>query len=131
MFCARDSKLGRDVAIKILPTELARDRTRPIPLAWSPQDIDPIAAIEVYPATTRLARSAPDQGGSLVGLESWLTLPPDIDPSRLSADAIDALVCVLAAADFVAGRAVAPHDTDLARAEGWIWAPRGRGVLAG
>jgi hypothetical protein len=38
-----------------------------------------------------------------------------------SADAIDALVCVLAAADFMRGRASPPEDRERARQEGWIW----------
>jgi hypothetical protein len=34
---------------------------------------------------------------------------------------IDALVSVLAAADFIQGRARLPVDLDTARQEGWIW----------
>ena len=34
----------------------------------------------------------------------------------------DAVVCLLAAKDFLAGRAVPPPDAELAATEGWIWA---------
>jgi hypothetical protein len=37
-----------------------------------------------------------------------------------SADAIDALVCVLAAADFMRGCARPPEDRESTRQEGWI-----------
>jgi hypothetical protein len=38
-----------------------------------------------------------------------------------SGDAIDALVCVVAAADFIQGRARPPVDRETAQQEGWIW----------
>ena len=42
-----------------------------------------------------------------------------------NADVLDAAVCVLAAEDFVAGRATPPTDRSAAEREGWIWtAPR-------
>lgn len=39
-----------------------------------------------------------------------------------SADALDAVVCLLAATDFLAGHAAPPEDLELALREGWIWA---------
>jgi len=52
-------------------------------------------------------------------------------PTRLvtalsdNADVLDASVCVLAAEDFIAGRAIPPQDRSTAEREGWIWtAPR-------
>ena len=39
-----------------------------------------------------------------------------------SADALDAVVCVLAAMDFLDGRAMAPPRQAVAEQEGWIWA---------
>lgn len=38
-----------------------------------------------------------------------------------NADALDAVVCLWAARDFLEGRAMQPVDAELARAEGWIW----------
>ena len=56
----------------------------------------------------------------LSDLAGLLTLP---DASQLtsSADALDAVVCLLATKDFLDGRAMEPIDTDLACQEGWIW----------
>jgi hypothetical protein len=38
-----------------------------------------------------------------------------------SADPVDAAVCVLVGADFMAGRAMGPENRSLAEHEGWIW----------
>ena len=92
-----------------------------IHLAWSPLDVNPMAAIEVYPAATRLAHGSEGKGGSIEGLEPLLDLSALDGVLPSSADAIDALVCVLAAADFIRGRARPPVDLDIARQEGWIW----------
>ena len=92
-----------------------------IPLAWTPADLERITAIEVYPAATRLAHRSPGKGGSIEGLEPLLDLSALDGVLPASADAIDALVCVLAAADFIRGQARPPLDLDTARQEGWIW----------
>lgn len=93
----------------------------PIPLALSASSTGRFTAIEVYPAATRLAHGAPDRGGGLEGLEHLLDLS-HVDRTALnSPDAIDAIVCALAAADFALGRAKPPSDPMLARLEGWIW----------
>jgi hypothetical protein len=84
-------------------------------------DVNPIAAIEVYPATTRLAHGSEGKGGSIEGLEPLLDLSALEGVLPTSADAIDALVCVLAAADFIRGRSRPPVDLGTARQEGWIW----------
>ena len=100
-----------------------------IPLAWSPMDVNPIAAIEVYPAATRLAHGSPGKGGSIEGLEPLLDLSALDGVLPASADAIDALVCVLAAADFIRGRARPPLDLETARQEGWIWTAERSGQI--
>ena len=38
-----------------------------------------------------------------------------------NADALDAVVCLLAAMDFLGGYALPPDDRDRAEREGWIW----------
>jgi hypothetical protein len=38
-----------------------------------------------------------------------------------SADVLDAVVCMLAARDFLVGEAMPPVDRNLAEIEGWIW----------
>ncbi|MGM0434207.1 MAG: hypothetical protein ACQEQ1_06055, partial [Pseudomonadota bacterium] len=37
-------------------------------------------------------------------------------------DALDAVICLLAAHDFLRGEAMGPEDQALATKEGWIWA---------
>lgn len=108
----------------------------PIPLAWSADTVSGHAAIEVYPAATLIAHSLPctgykkpDQQESrrslLRCLGAAITLPADVAVCDGSADAVDAIVCVLAAADFANGRVMPPEDPELAEQEGWIWvAPR-------
>jgi len=39
----------------------------------------------------------------------------------MNADVLDAAVCVLAAGDFLLGRAMAPENRSQAEREGWIW----------
>jgi hypothetical protein len=60
----------------------------------------------------------------LYGLLEHMILPQDVTPAKKDADVLDALVCVLAGADFLAGRAMPPEDEQLAQKEGWIWVRR-------
>ena len=62
-----------------------------IPLAWTPADLEPISAIEVYPAATRLAHGSEGKGGSIEGLGPLLDLSALDAVLPSSADAIDAL----------------------------------------
>ncbi len=110
-----------------------RDLTgRPIPLLWGWGHLIEIGAIEVYPAATLAVRGlrctgykGKDQRGVRDGLLADLAAELDIDrvaaDATQSADAFDAILCVLAAQDFLSGRALAPVDPELARREGWIW----------
>ena len=109
------------VAALELLEQLRRRTAQPIPLAWSPEDLNPYAAIEVYPAATRLAHGSSGKGGSIEGVEPLLDLSALGGVLPASADARDALVCVLAAADFLQGHARPPVDLATARQEGWIW----------
>lgn len=99
----------------------------PVPLVWTPQWRGRFGAIEIYPAATRIAFGVPGGPGSLAGLEDRVQYqtaePPDSEHAR------DAIVCGLAAIEFLEDRAVAPTRKQLrqARKEGWIWsgaAPR-------
>lgn len=118
-------------ALRILG-ELRRRLAAPIPLAWS-ADIVGLQAIEVYPAATLLShglRSTGYKGSAqsaereeiIKGLGKRAALPGDRSSMRASSDALDAVVCLLAAADFLNGYAVPPKDLTLAQREGWIWA---------
>ena len=109
------------VAALDLLEHLRIERAHPIPLAWDPNALEVISAIEIYPAATRLAHGSEGRGGSLEGLEQALDLTALGGRLPASADAVDALVCVIAAADFLQGRAPGPEDLVLAQHEGWIW----------
>jgi predicted RNase H-like nuclease len=102
-----------------------------IPLAWGPE-FSKIATIEVYPAGTlrasRVPASAykrPEQSEARQRLLGWLAneadLPEDHSLPLTDPDVLDAMICVLAGADFLAGRAYSPTDLALAQKEGWIW----------
>jgi hypothetical protein len=106
---------------------------RSIPLAWEPSNIGDVAAIEVYPAATLLAHGFPSKDYKKPGqseerrhivsrLEGVLKLPDNVLLMAENADALDAVVCLLAASDFLGGRSMSPPDLELAKREGWIWA---------
>jgi predicted nuclease with RNAse H fold len=118
------SWLARTAAAALRLLEEIRSLSgRPIPLAWTVDEPESWRVIEVYPAATRIAHGAEGGGGSVEGLSEALDWTAAQDAIACSADAGDACVCALAAADFLAGRAVGPDDFALARREGWIWAP--------
>lgn len=105
---------------------------QPIPLAWSPEDVADLAAIEVYPAATltvcgirATGYKAPHQRPAreeIVGaLREHLTLGATAETAIALPDALDAIVCTLAAGHFLSGEARPPEDWALARKEGWIW----------
>jgi hypothetical protein len=106
-----------------------------LPLAWSHAPWRGAAAIEVYPAATLLAHGVAiggykTPGGAararvVAGWPETIAIPEGVDLLALPADAFDAVVALLAAADFAAGRAVGPEDRAEVEREGWMWV-RGR-----
>lgn len=112
---------------------------RAIPLAWDPR-LRERAAIEVYPAATLKVHGLRARGYKAAGQEAErreiaeglrersVEIAESI-AARLVAhpDALDAVVCLLAGADFLAGRALAPRDRGPAEREGWIWVVPGAG----
>jgi len=117
-------------ALQLLGT-LSEKHGKLIPLAWN-TDFSGIAAIEVYPAGTLKASQVqssaykrPDQHETRQELLAWLAteakLPNNLSLPLEDADALDAMLCVLAGADFLAGKAYPPTDHALAKKEGWIW----------
>jgi hypothetical protein len=103
-----------------------------IPLAWNPAPPASVCAIEVYPAGTLLAHGMPASGYKkptqrnmrtkiINSLKTKLCLEADPSVMLDDADCLDAVLCVLAAADFVEGRAVPPSNLSAAKKEGWIW----------
>ncbi len=105
-----------------------------IPMAWSAFLEHRVAAIEVYPAGTLRSHGLQHTGYKLAEHSAvrrrilaeilsggLLTLECDKGTLERNADVLDAAVCVVAAHDFLAGRATPPADWQLARREGWIW----------
>jgi hypothetical protein len=106
-----------------------------IPLAWTPELAGGLGAAEVYPAALLQVLGLPASGYKedhqgpvrqqiLAGLAQHIDLPEDLSAAAADADVLDALLCVLAGCDFLAGRAMPPEDWTLAQKEGWIWVRR-------
>lgn len=111
-------------ALKLLD-ELRQELGLEIPLAWNPEEPGQVAAIEVYPAATLLARDSSDPGHAWEVIQQELGLA-DAQPRNPSPHKRDAVLCALAGTDFLRGLSVAPTPDDLetAKKEGWIWARR-------
>jgi hypothetical protein len=104
-----------------------------IPLAWEWPPAELISAIEVYPAATLKAHKFRSSGYKkfhqtaerkeiIEDLERLVELSADVlQKMEASADVLDAVVCLLAARDFLLGEAMPPFDRSLAEIEGWIW----------
>lgn len=102
-----------------------------VQLVWGPT-LDGVAAAEVYPAATLRACGIPTDGYKkkdrpdarervFEALRAHVRLDVADDLIRASDDALDAVVCILAAHDVLTGAARPPTDLPLARREGWIW----------
>lgn len=112
--------------------EALRERlSEKIPLAWE-RDINDLQAIEVYPAATLAAHGIDARGykskdgGSarervLADVSSRLDIETSIPALDTRADGLDAVICLLAAHDFLSGPVLTPTDRALVEREGWIW----------
>lgn len=120
-------------ALRILQ-ELRELTKQPIPLAWHPNEKAAIRAIEVYPAATLTVLFAgkwpPTYKGNngengrkqiLRKLQEHLDLPLDTSFVQQNDDVLDAVICLLCAADFLQGRTISPQNKTTAQKEGWIW----------
>lgn len=118
--------------------DLRRGTGDPIPMLWSEHLAGRAGAIEVYPAATMLAHGLQIKGykgpepevpraAIYQLLSAQLTLPADLPLASWPADVLDAVVCVVSGLDFTRGLCKAPDNVELARREGWIWAPPGEG----
>jgi hypothetical protein len=119
-------------ALRLL-ADVGRSLGGTIPLAWEVPLLHPISAIEVYPAATLIGHGIEAKGYKQAGgtarrqalvhsLARLATLPTDTTTLVANADALDAVICLLAGADFLRGAAMPPADFAAARREGWIWA---------
>lgn len=120
-------------ALKML-AKLRQRTGEDIPLAWDINVERPVA-IEVYPAATLGMHALPSRTYKkpdqvvereviIEGLSKIIELPDDMSAARQNADALDAVVCLLAVKDFLDGASEAPKDLELAKKEGWIWVRR-------
>ena len=112
--------------------EVRRTSGELIPLAWAPDFRSRVAAIEVYPAATLKALGCIDRGykgkgdsatreALLVELGAYAGGTERLRCRGISDDLVDAVVCTIAAADFLSGRVPAPVVSERVRREGWIW----------
>ena len=114
-----------------------------LPLAWEPGRVHGVSAIEVYPAGTLASRGLPDAGykGDNVetdavrkllvrALAEELSFGKEPRAAMVRTDhALDAVLCALAASDFLYGHVIRPKRLRVARREGWIWVrPRSESI---
>lgn len=126
-----------EAALRLLGQLRTRLRAE-VPLLWTPS-LDSLAAIEVYPAATLIARNLDARGykgtkdGALAARERIAArlaaeARVEVPTEQLTAsdDCLDAALCVLAGADFLSGRSIAPvpEQRETAEIEGWIWFSR-------
>lgn len=141
-FQIRPLEVGADKIARTAHAALAlldenRHETRlPIPLAWDWQKLGAAQVIEVYPAATLRTVLLPHKAYKkakpearrrrqemIKGLREWIEIPAGITVLEQNADVLDAVVCVLAGADFLRGLCVEPEldQVKAAKKEGWIW----------
>jgi predicted RNase H-like nuclease len=111
-----------------------------VPLAWSCDLPAGVHAIEVYPAATLTMHGLPanrykdakkpDHEEQRRKIVSGVGLCIDLGPNRAAlwndSDQLDAVLCALAAIDFLSDSCLAPEEAPLVRKEGWIWVRRER-----
>jgi hypothetical protein len=121
-------------AALVLLGELRRRLQLELPLAWE-SPIPFASAIEVYPAATLkahglTARCPKDparvefQRCVVAALRERMAFGPGLRPDAWSRDEMDAVVCLLAAQDFLRGAALPPPDGTPSEREGWMWVRR-------
>ena len=129
-------RIARTAHAALSAIQFLREKTGvPIPLGWNFGDLGGTQVIEVYPAATLKSHGMPYQAykdgknpehrlvrREILRAMPRLRLPDDCRSTVLdNADALDAVVCLLAAGDFVRGACMRPEDLELAYREGWIW----------
>jgi len=118
-------------ALRII-NELRLLTGKTIQLAWDNQNLIDISAIEVYPAATLDCYKITSTGykeknkkyvrKEIVDLlRNYMIIPKDLVILEENADALDSVICLLAAKDFIDGNVYYPEDIGLAKLEGWIW----------
>lgn len=145
-------KIARAAHAALYLLSSLRERTKmDIALAWTPGCVTKVQAIEVYPAATMESHgvsstgykgrgdekrrdqektNAEIRGERLREFRAEVEVPEEVIPTAIETDhAFDAVVCCVAAADFI-DRTVIPINAEQqpqAEREGWIWVrPRQR-----
>ena len=117
-------------ALKLIH-DLRQRLGRPIPLAWYPE-LSCHSVIEVYPAATLIAHGIETTGYKAengwrereriaVEMRSRIGIDIEIPGIKKRSDGLDAVICVLAAVDFLSGAALPPEANCPVEKEGWIW----------
>lgn len=117
-------------ALELLET-LRQLLQQPITLAWHPA-FEGVSAIEVYPVATLVAHGIESMGYKAANGQNarervaqavgfGIQVEGAIPAMDSKSDALDAVICLLAAHDFLRGEAMGPEDRTLATKEGWIW----------
>ncbi|MEM7050237.1 MAG: DUF429 domain-containing protein [Acidobacteriota bacterium] len=119
-----------------LLTALRQEADEALPMIWSPEALSTGGSIEVYPAATLRAWSFPNagyKGASEVGRSkrreilacmtgAGVDVPEALRQEALASDhRLDALICLLAGHDFLAGLCSPPENLPQAQKEGWMW----------
>jgi len=120
---------------------ISKETGKVIPMAWSPDFPGSYAAIEVYPAATLESRGIDSSGYKkpeqlarrqeiLALLGSELELNCESESIVAKDDTLDAVLCVLAAADFLNGQCYKPamDKKDVVEVESWIWVKRNAAI---
>ena len=110
-------------------TELGRKVT--LEMGWTPGNVTTRQVIEVYPAATLASRKInssrykeKDATNKRAAIFQELSL--DVSDTHTAAavsvdHVLDAVICCVAAADYIQGDVIEPEDATLAQREGWIW----------
>ena len=128
-------KISRTAVAALKLLKVLSQKNRPIPLTQTPDFEKPAAVIEVYPAATLWAIGSKSKGYKgkdkrearkeiIQDLEKQLHLRAKHNSTVEESDhVLDAVVCVLAGADFLGGKSMRPtqEEKGLAQKEGWIW----------
>jgi len=128
-------KIARAAATALRVASTIRKNTGiKLRLLWEPGIPNETGMIEVYPAATLLAHSFSEKGYKgnkaehrearsvlLKDLSEFMKFNISTDLLVSSDDALDAVICIMAAVDFAKGTAYMPENIVVARKEGWIW----------
>jgi len=112
--------------------EIRKHTNRDVTMIWDPTNIQDVNLIEVYPAATLDCYNIVSTGYKesnksdlrkviIESLSNHIIIETDKNLILHNADALDSVICLLAAKDFIMGNVLYPENIELAKKEGWIW----------